>query len=207
MADHVLTTPVSEADIRKLRIGDRVTLEGTLFGIRDATQIHMFDRGRRTKFDLRGHAVIHTAPNLRKVEPSAEHPTGYAPVCVGTTTSDRMERFTRPLMEREGVRIIIGKGGLREESLRAFQELGGAYLAIVGGAAALETTWIEQLEDVDLDDLNPESLYKFRIKGFGPLLVGMDSHGGSLYARVQTDVAARRQAVLEKLGAGEGARA
>lgn len=207
MAEHVLTTPVSEADIRKLRIGDRVTLEGTLFGIRDATQIHMFDRGRRTKFDLRGHAVVHTAPNLRKVEPSPEHPTGYAPVCVGTTTSDRMERFTRPLMEREGVRIIIGKGGLREESLRAFQELGGVYLAVVGGAAALETTWIEQLEDVDLDDLNPESLYKFRIKGFGPLLVGMDSHGGSLYAQIQADVVARRQAVLEKLGAAEGKRA
>ena len=206
MADHVLTTPVSEADIRKLRVGDRVTLQSTLFGIRDATQIHMFDHGRRTKFDLRGHAVIHTAPNLRKVEPSPEHPAGYAPVCVGTTTSDRMERFTRPLMEREGVRIIIGKGGLREESLRAFAELGGCYLAVVGGAAALETTWIEQLEDVDLDDLNPESLYKFRIRDFGPLLVAMDSHGGSLYTEVNAKVAARRQAVLERLGAAEGAR-
>ncbi len=201
MADHVLTTPVTEAQIRALRIGDRVTLEGTLFGIRDATQIHMFDHGRPTKFDLRGHAVIHTAPNLRKVAPSAEHPTGYAPVCVGTTTSDRMERFTRPLMEREGVRIIIGKGGLREESLAAFQALGGCYLAVVGGAAALETTWIEALEDVDLDDLNPESLYRFRIRGFGPLLVGMDAHGGSLFAQVQAAAAARRQAVLEKLGA------
>ncbi len=205
MADHVLHMPCTEADIRKLRIGDRVTLEGTLFGIRDATQIHMFDRGRRTKFDLRGHAVIHTAPNLRKVAPSPEHPTGYAPVCVGTTTSDRMERFTRPLMEREGVRIIIGKGGLREESAKAFAELGGCYLAVVGGAAALETTRIEQLEDVDLDALNPESLNKFRIKGFGPLLVGMDSHGGSLYTEVNARVAARRAAVLAKLGAGEGA--
>ena len=86
-----------------------------------------------------------------------------------------MERFTRPLMEREGVRIIIGKGGLREGSLEAFRELGGVYLAVVGGAAALETTWIEAVEDVDLDDLNPESLCKFRIKGFGPLLVAMDS--------------------------------
>jgi L(+)-tartrate dehydratase beta subunit len=79
--------------------------------------------------------------------------------------------------------------------------LGGAYLAVVGGAAALETTWIEAVEDVDMDDLNPESLYKFRIKGFGPLLVAMDSHGGSLFAKVNDEAARRRQAVLEKLGA------
>ena len=85
-----------------------------------------------------------------------------------------MERFTRPLMERDGVRIIIGKGGMGQGTLDAFRELGGAYLAIVGGAAALETTWIEAIEDVDLDDLNPESLWQFRIKGFGPLLVTMD---------------------------------
>lgn len=200
MAHHLLHTPITEEQARALRIGDTVTLEGTLFGIRDATQIHMFDHGRRTKFDLRGHAVIHTAPNLRKVERSAANPAGYEVICVGTTTSDRMERFTRPLMEREGVRLIIGKGGLREASLKAFEELGGAYLAVVGGAAALETTWIEAVEDVDLDDLNPESLYKFRVRGFGPLLVAMDSHGGSLYAEVQQKVQHRRAAALAKLG-------
>jgi L(+)-tartrate dehydratase beta subunit len=128
------------------------------------------------------------------------HPAGYAPVCIGTTTSDRMERFTRPLMEREGVRLIIGKGGLRDASAQAFAELGGAYLAIVGGTAALETTWIEQIEDVDLDDLNPESLWRFRIRDFGPLLVAMDSHGGSLYDVVRDDAQARRAAVLASLG-------
>ena len=116
----------------------------------------MFDRGRTTRFDLRGHAVIHTAPNVKKVEPSAAFPAGYEPVCIGTTTSDRMERFTRPLMTEYGVRLIIGKGGLRDALGGGLRELGGAYLAIVGGTAALETTWIEQIEDVDLDDLNPE---------------------------------------------------
>lgn len=199
MAHHELDTPVSEAQIRALRVNDTVTLQRTLFGIRDATQIHLFDRGRTTRFDLRGHAVIHTAPNVKKVDKSPEHPAGYAPVCIGTTTSDRMERFTRPLMEQNGVRIIIGKGGLRDESLRAFSDLGGVYLAIVGGTAALETTWIEQIEDVDLDDLNPESLWRFRIRDFGPLLVAMDSHGGSLYREVQKDSASRRAAVLAGL--------
>jgi L(+)-tartrate dehydratase beta subunit len=197
-----LHMPCTEADIRKLRIGDHVTLQDTLFGIRDATQIAMFDHGRPTRMDLRGHAVIHTAPNVRKVEKRGTNDSGYEAICVGTTTSDRMARFTRPLMEREGVRIIIGKGGLPGSSSEAFAEFGGVYLAIIGGTAALETTWIEAIEDVDLDDLNPESLWKFRIRDFGPLLVAMDSHGGSLYTAVQANAEARRAAALAKLGVG-----
>lgn len=204
MAHHELSTPVTEAQVRALRVNDTVTLQATLFGIRDATQIHMFDRGRRTRFDLRGHAVIHTAPNVRKVPADAANPAGYAPVCIGTTTSDRMERFTHPLMAQYGVRIVIGKGGLREASQAAFRELGGVYLAIIGGTAALETTWIEAIEDVDLDDLNPESLWKFRVRNFGPLLVAMDSHGGSLYDAVRTEVDARRAKVLAGLGVKVG---
>jgi L(+)-tartrate dehydratase beta subunit len=194
--------PMGEAQARALRVNDTVTLNGTLYGIRDRTQIEMFDRGRKTRFELRGHAVIHTAPNVRKVPISAEHPAGYAPLCVGTTTSDRMERFTRPLMQQCGVRLVIGKGGLREESAAAFRELGGAYLAIIGGTAALETTWVEAIEDVDLDDLNPESLWKFRVRGFGPLLVAMDSAGGNLYAQVKKVGEDRRAAALAALGVG-----
>jgi L(+)-tartrate dehydratase beta subunit len=194
MAHHDFQMPISDAQARSLRVNDTVTLNGTLYGIRDATQIHMFDKGRKTRFDLRGHAVIHTAPNVRKTA------AGYEPICVGTTTSDRMERFTRPLMQQYGVRMVIGKGGLRDDSLRAFGELGGVYLAIIGGTAALETTWVEAIEDVDLDDLNPESLWKFRVNGFGPLLVAMDSHGASLYTDVQSAAAARRADALRKLG-------
>jgi L(+)-tartrate dehydratase beta subunit len=200
MAHHEFSMPIAEVDARKLRVNDTVTLNGTLYGIRDATQIHMFDRGRKTHFDLSGHAVLHTAPNVRKVEKSAANPAGYAPICIGTTTSDRMERFTRPLMQQHGVRLIIGKGGLRSDSLNAFKELGGAYLAIIGGTAALETTWFEAIEDVDLDDLSPESLWKFRVNGFGPLLVAMDSHGESLYARVNAEARAKRAAALKRLG-------
>ena len=196
MAHHDFTTPLTEAQARSLRVNDTVTLAGTLFGIRDATQIHLFDRGRKTRFDLRGHAVLHTAPNVRK------GPSGYEPICIGTTTSDRMERFTRPLMQQHGVRLVIGKGGLRADSLKAFAEMGGAYLAVIGGTAALETTWVEAIEDVDLDDLHPESLWKFRVRGFGPLVVAMDSHGASLYDAVNAEARARRAAALKHLGVG-----
>lgn len=203
MAEHILEMPVNEAQVRALKVGDTVTLERTLFGIRDATLMAMFDRGRKTKFDLRGHAVVHTAPNVKKVPVSNENPGGYIPLCIGTTTSQRMERFTRPLMEQNGVRIIIGKGGMGADTSKAFRDIGGAYLAVVGGAAALQTTWITAVEDVDMDDLHPESLWRFAIKNFGPLMVAMDAHGGSLYTNVQDAAAARRAAILASIGAAE----
>jgi len=199
MAHYELATPVGEETIRRLRVNDTVTLQHRLFGIRDATQIALFDRDRTTRFDLHGHAVIHTAPNVKKVAVSADNPTGYASVCIGTTTSMRMERLTEPLMRDLGVRIIVGKGGLARASLHAFRKYGGVYLAIVGGTAALETTWIEAIEDVDLDDLNPESLWQFRVRDFGPLLVAMDSHGASLYDAIDHAARDRRAAALTAL--------
>ena len=200
MSHYDFEMPITEAQTRALKAGDTVTLNGTLYGIRDATLIHMFDKGRTTRFDMRGHAVIHTAPNVRWVGETQAHPSGYEKVCIGTTTSARMERFTRPLMRDYGVRMIIGKGGLAQGSLDAFRDLGGVYVAIIGGAAALETTWVESIEEVDLDDLNPESLWKFRVKDFGPLLVSMDSHGGSLYTQVDTAARSKRAAALAALG-------
>jgi L(+)-tartrate dehydratase beta subunit len=200
MTQHVLMPPIDEAQARALRVGDTVVLQGAVYGIRDATHIALFDRGRTTRFDLSGHALLHTAPNVKKVTPSKEHPTGYAPVCVGTTTSARMERFTQPLMAEHGVRLIIGKGGLGAASLAAFGKFGGAYLAVIGGTAALETAWIQAIDDVDLDDLHPESLWRFRVRDFGPLRVAMDSHGTSIYATIDAEARSRRQQALAALG-------
>lgn len=200
MAHYDFTMPITEEETRKLSVNDTVTLHGTLYGIRDATLIHMFDKGRTTRFDMKGHAVVHTAPNAKWVGESEAHPSGYEKVCIGTTTSARMERFTAPLMKQYGVRMIIGKGGLSQGSMEAFKTLGGVYVAIIGGAAALQTTWVESIEEVDLDDLNPESLWKFRVKDFGPLLVSMDSHGGSLYTQVNDAARGKRAAALASLG-------
>ena len=106
-----------------------------------------------------------------------------------------MVRFTEPLGAQYGVRAICGKGGFPDEAIEPMQRLGMVYFAIVGGAAALETTQIEEIEEVAWEELMPECLWKFRVKDFGPLTVGIDAHGNSLYH----DVQARAQEKLKEL--------
>jgi len=191
MSEYVLETPLSEGAVRKLRLEDTVTINGTIFGIRDATQIRIFDEGVAPPADLAGSVCLHTAPGVRRL------PNGkYEKISIGTTTSTRMDRFVPGLLETYGVRAIVGKGGLLEGSIAAMQEFGGVYLAIVGGAAALETLQIEEIEDVWWEDLMPECLWKFRVKNFGPLIVAIDSHGDSLYRRVQEQVGERIKAMI-----------
>jgi len=192
MAEHKLRFPATEEDIRKLRAGDLVTVDGHIIGIRDRTQIRIFDQGQEPPMDLSGAFLLHTAPGVRKREDG-----GYDPVCIGTTTSARMVRFTEPLGERYGVRAICGKGGLPDEAIEPMRRLGMVYFAIVGGAAALETTQIEEIEEVAWEELMPECLWKFRVKDFGPLTVGIDAHGNSLFHDVQE----RAKKKLEELNA------
>ena len=186
MAEFVLQTPLTESDVRKLQLEDTVTINGTIFGIRDATQIRIFDEGQAPPADLTGSVCLHTAPGVRKLPDGS-----YAKVSIGTTTSTRMDRFVPGLLEKYGVRAIVGKGGLLEGSVEAMKRHGGAYLAIVGGAAALETMQIEEIEEVWWEDLMPECLWRFRVRNFGPLIVAIDAHGNSLYRNVQEQAAER----------------
>jgi L(+)-tartrate dehydratase beta subunit len=194
MADHRLTFPIGEAQIRELHAGDAVTVDGHIIGIRDRTQIRMFDQGRRPEMDLTGALLLHTAPGVRKLADGS-----YEKMCIGTTTSARMVRFTEALGQDYGVRAICGKGGLPDDAIEPMQRLGMVYFAIVGGAAALETTQIEAIEEVEWEDLMPECLWKFRVKDFGPLTVGIDSHGGSLYHDVQAEAHRRLEDIYAKL--------
>jgi L(+)-tartrate dehydratase beta subunit len=196
MAHYNLTAPLSEADVRQLKVRDTVTVNGTIFGIRDATQIRLFDQKQEPPVDLTGAICLHTAPSLRKVGDKWEK------ICIGTTTSTRMERFTPPLIEKYGVRAIVGKAGLLEGSLEAMSRFGACYLAIVGGAAALETTQIEAVENVYWEDLHPEAIYQFRVRDFGPLIVAMDSHSNHIYFDVKRAATEKLPQIYKNLGIG-----
>ena len=180
MKEHRLTFPATEEQIRELRAGDSVLVDGHVIGIRDRTQIRIFDEGIEPPLDLNGAFLLHTAPGVRKVGEGR-----YEKVSIGTTTSARMVRFTEPLGRDHGVRAICGKGGLPDEAIEPMRRYGMVYFAIVGGAAALETTQIEEIEEVYWEELMPECLWKFRVKDFGPLTVAIDAHGSSLYHDVQ----------------------
>jgi L(+)-tartrate dehydratase beta subunit len=194
MAEHRLTFPTSEEEIRKLRAGDSVLADGRVIGIRDRTHIRIFDQRIEPPMDLRGAFLLHTAPGVRKVGPDR-----YEPVSIGTTTSARMVRFTEPLGRDYGVRAIAGKGGLPDEAIEPMRRYGMVYFAIVGGAAALETTQIEEIEEVAWEELMPECLWKFRVKDFGPLTVGIDSHGNSLFRDVQEQARKKVQDLYARL--------
>ena len=179
-SEHHLTFPTSEDEVRKLRAGDIVFVDGHIIGIRDRTQIRIFDQRVEPPMNLSGAFLLHTAPGVRQLENGR-----YEKVCIGTTTSARMVRFTEPLGASYGVRAICGKGGFPDEAIEPMRKHGMVYFAIVGGAAALETTQIEEIEEVAWEELMPECLWKFRVKDFGPLTVGIDAHGNSLYHDVQ----------------------
>jgi L(+)-tartrate dehydratase beta subunit len=194
MATYTLSTPLSEEAVRKLNVRDTVILNGIIFGIRDLTQIRIFDQKMDPPVSLKGAACLHTAPSLKKVGDRWEK------ICVGTTTSGRMDRFTPGLMEKYGVRAIIGKGGQYQASLEAMKKFGGCYLAIVGGAAALETNQIVEVEKVYWEDIHPEALYQFRVENFGPLIVAMDSHGNNLYFDIKAQAEKKLPEIYRRLG-------
>ncbi|MDQ0920208.1 FumA C-terminus/TtdB family hydratase beta subunit [Paenibacillus sp. V4I5] len=199
MAHHHLQTPMTDEFVKQLHVGDTVTVNGHIFGIRDANLIRMFDHKIDPPEDLipqlRGAVTIHTAPGVKKLENGK-----YEKVCIGTTTSTRMDRFVEGLFERFGVKAITGKGGMLQPGAQACVNVGGVYFSIVGGAAALETTQIEEIEDVWWEDLMPEAIWKLRVKDFGPLLVSVDSYGGNLYKDVKTQAVNNLDKIYERLG-------
>lgn len=195
MADFHLTTPLTEGDVRQLKVGDSVTLDGVIFGVRDANLMRVFDQHVPPPVDWRGAALLHTAPNVRKLGLGR-----YEPISVGTTTSMRMDRFTEGLLRDYGVRAILGKGGLSQQSAQSMAQYGACYLSVTGGAAAIETLQIEEIETVYWEDLMPECIWQFRFKGFGPLTVGIDAHGGNLQMEVQARAQERTAELLRKMG-------
>jgi L(+)-tartrate dehydratase beta subunit len=195
MADYHFKTPLTETDVRQLRVGDSVLLDGIVFGVRDANLIRIFDQRVKPPVNWADAALLHTAPNVQKM------PDGkYRPICVGTTTSMRMDRFTEGLVRDYGVRAILGKGGLSENSAQLMKQYGACYLSVTGGAAAMETLEIEEIEQVYWEDLMPECIWQFRCAGLGPLTVGIDAHGGNLQLAVQRQAQARTAELLRKLG-------
>ena len=179
--EYHLDLPVSGEQIRKLKIGDVLYVTGKIFTARDEAHHMMLEKDKKTlSFDPGEMALFHCGPLMKQTKNKWEV------VSAGPTTSSRMEIFEDKFIEKFGVNIIIGKGGMGERTQKALQKHGAVYTAYTGGAGALAADRVEQVPGVYwLDKLGmPEAVWIFKVKEFGPLVVAMDSHGESIYQKI-----------------------
>jgi len=183
MVERCLTTPVSEGEVRRLRIGDVVRISGEMFTARDEAHhraLQWAEEGRDLPMDVEGLPMYHCGPLARKLE------VGWRIISAGPTTSTRMEQFESEFLKHFKVPVIIGKGGMGRRTADAMKEHGAIYAAFPGGAGALAAQSIVEVQGVDWLDLGmPEALWHIRVERFGPLVVAIDSHGDNLYEVLQ----------------------
>lgn len=178
-----LTTPISEEDIRSLRVGDVVILSGEMHTGRDALHKYLMDH--ETPVDLNGAVIYHCGPVILKDE------EGWHVKAAGPTTSIREEPYQGDIIKKFGIRAVIGKGGMGPKTLKALQEHGGVYLNAIGGAAQYYAECIKKVNAVDFMEFGiPEAMWHLQVDGFAAI-VTMDSHGNSLHADVEKDSAAK----------------
>ncbi|MBQ3810969.1 MAG: fumarate hydratase C-terminal domain-containing protein [Kiritimatiellae bacterium] len=196
MAAVRLRTPLAEADVRALRAGDEVLLSGRVHTGRDRFHKAVFESGE-CPVDLAGGALFHCGP---VVVPDAAAPGGWRVVAAGPTTSCREEPYMAAIVERHGLRAIVGKGGMGEATRGACRRFGCVYLQAVGGAAALLARCVKRVAAVHfLDEFGAtEACWSLDVEDL-PLLVGMDASGRSLYAEVE----ASSRSALDALLAGK----
>ncbi|WP_188067889.1 fumarate hydratase [Brevibacillus brevis] len=174
----VLQAPISEEQIRSLRVGDVVIINGEMHTGRDALHSYLMDHD--CPVDLNGGIIYHCGPVMLKDEAGEWHVKA-----AGPTTSIREEPYQGEIIKKFGIRAVIGKGGMGAKTLKALNEHGAVYLNAIGGAAQYYAECLEKVEGVDFMEFGiPEAMWHLRVKGFAAI-VTMDSHGNSLHADVE----------------------
>ena len=169
-----IKTPLTREEIKRLKVGDKVLINGILYTARDAAHERLeeaISRGDKLPLTLKDQIIYYTGPT----PPPPDYPLGSC----GPTTSSRMDSFT-PLLLREGLKGMIGKGDRSLEVIQSIKEHGAIYFVAVGGAGALLSKTIRQAEAVAYKDLGPEAIYQLKVVDF-PALVAIDSEGRNIY--------------------------
>lgn len=202
-----LKVPISEEQVRSLRVGDQVLLNGVVFTARDAGHKYMIENFVKgtcpdsekemyevLKEGLKGGVIYHCGPVVRKRDDGK-----YEFVAAGPTTSIREEPYQADVIGHFGVRAVIGKGGMRDKTLKGCNEHGAVYLHAIGGAAPLIAESVKEVVNVHKLDFGvPEAFWEIRVSDF-PCVVTMDSHGNSLHADVLASSRARAEEISRTL--------
>ncbi len=194
MKTHNLTTPISEGEIRGLKVGDAVYISGQILTARDQAHLRAVEYAKMKKKvpgEFEGSVLFHCGPIVKKINGD------WAVISAGPTTSSRMESLEHEFIRRFKVRMIIGKGGMGAKTAEAMKEFKAVYCSFTGGAGAFAAKAIQKVEKVEWLDLGiPEAVWVFKVREFGPMIVSMDSYGGNLYDETNTNVMQNYQKIL-----------
>jgi fumarate hydratase class I len=183
----MLRTPLTEEQVRSLKVGDVVLISGRAYTGRDAVHHHLMKH--EPPVDLRGAVLYHCGPVV------AKDGDGWKVTAAGPTTSIREEPYQADVIARYGVRAVVGKGGMGARTLAALKESGAVYLNAIGGAAQFYARTIVGVDGVSLMEFGtPEAMWHLTVKDF-PAIVTMDSHGRSLHKEVEQESATELSAI------------
>jgi fumarate hydratase subunit beta len=196
VAEYRLRTPLSESDVRRLRVGDIVYLTGVIYTARDAAHRRIVEYLKESKplpFDLGGGVIYHCGPVVAKRDDQ------WIVLAGGPTTSTRMELYEYEVIEKLGVRMVIGKGGMGKRTAEACAKYGAVYATYTGGAGVLAAQSIKRVLDVYWLDLGiPEAVWVFEVEDFGPLVVAIDSTGRNLIEEVVEASTRKKEELLKR---------
>lgn len=189
----VLTTPISAEDLKDIHIGDIIYLSGSLTTCRDVAHRRVVEEGREIPVDVRNNAILHAGPIIRPLENDK-----FEMVSVGPTTSMRMEKFEYEFVKTTGVRVIVGKGGMKENTANACKDFGAIHCVIPAGNAVVAAVCVEEIERAEWRDLGmPETLWNCRVKEFGPLIVSIDAEGRNYFEEKKIEYNKKKDEQIE----------
>lgn len=193
----VLITPISAADIKDLRIGDTIYIEGNIVTGRDSVHERVTRDGRDMPVNIRDGVLIHAGPIVK------DNGDGrYEMLACGPTTSMRMESFEYDFIKKTGVRILIGKGAMKENTEAGCKEFGAIHCVFPAGSAVVAAECVEEIESADWLDLGmPEGVFKCRVKEFGPLFVTIDTEGRNFFKEKKLEYEKIKDEGVEKISA------
>ena len=198
MSKKILTTPIKAEDLADIKIGDVIYLSGHIVTCRDVPHRRVVEEGRELPLDIAGGAILHAGPIIRKTDDGGKE--AFEMVSVGPTTSMRMEKFEREFIAKTGVRLIVGKGGMGEGTMSGCKEFGAIHCVFPAGCAVVAATQVEEIESADWTELGmPETLWKCRVKEFGPLIVSIDAHGNNLFEQNKVKFNEKKDAALAEI--------
>ena len=197
MKTRILTTPIQDKELESLKIGDVIYLSGYLVTSRDDVHQRLIKQHKELPIDLAGKAIFHAGPIMQEIE---GQPGKYRVISIGPTTSMRMEKYENEFIRQTGLKLIVGKGGMGQNTTAGCREYKAIHAVFPGGCAVLAANCVEEVERVEWLDLGmPEAMWVMRVKEFGPLIVSIDTKGNNLFENNKKAFNLKKDTIVDEI--------